>query len=722
MRSGTQTIPASDANLPFAQRSELVLSFALLGVLVVLLVPLPPVLLDLLLAFNLGITILLLLVTLSATQPLEFSVFPSVLLLMTLLRLSLNVATTRLILLHGSAGKIVAAFGNFVVGGNLVIGLVIFLILIIIQFVVITKGASRISEVAARFTLDAMPGKQMAIDAELNAGAIDEPEARRRRQHLMREAEFHGAMDGASKFVRGDAIAGLVITAINLIGGAIIGVTRDMTIGQAVHTYSILTVGDGLISQIPALIVATAAGILVTKATSETSLGHEIGSQFLTNPKPLVAGAVILIALAATPGLPKVPFLLLAAGLWTASRRLTAAAARPAKEKEPAAAPRPPAEVQMEQFLQTDRACVEIGARLIPLVDPKRGAGLLDRIGALRRDLARKSGLWVPPVRVRDNIQLDVDTYRILIGGREVARGMLRPDHWLAIDPGGTRLALEGEATHDPAFGLPAKWISENDRQRAELAGYTVVDAPSVLITHLGEIVRRHSDELLSREDLKRLIDKVKESAPAVVDELIPNVLTMGALHRVLTLLLEERVPITNLTRILESLANHAPVTKDPAELAERVRVDQGRAICDRFRDEHGRIHAIVLDPRLETDFRRSLHEKNLVLEPARLEKLIVRLATEFRKASARGQEVALLADTSLRRPLRQALGRALPDLAVVAYPEVPNNLLLQPVAMIKLDDVAGPKPEPASSMPAPDSIKPNWSPSQQPAFAAAVA
>lgn len=723
MPSSARTSPiALDGNLPFAQRSELALSLALLGVLVVLLVPLPAVLLDLLLAFNLGLTILLLLVTLSATQPLDFSVFPSVLLLMTLLRLSLNVATTRLILLHGSAGKIVSAFGNFVVGGNLVIGLVIFLILIIIQFVVITKGASRISEVAARFTLDAMPGKQMSVDAELNAGAIDEVEARRRRQHLVREAEFHGAMDGASKFVRGDAVAGLIITAINLIGGVIIGVSRNMTIAQAIHSYSILTIGDGLISQIPALIVATAAGILVTKATSETTLGQEIGSQFLANPKPLVAGAMILVALAATPGLPKVPFLLLATGLWLASRRLAAAAARPTKEKEPPAARKPPAEVQMEDFLQTDRACVEIGARLIPLVDSHRGVGLLDRIGALRRDLARKSGLWVPPVRVRDNIQLDADTYRILLGGREVARGVVRPGHWLAIDPGGTRLALEGEATQDPAFGLPAKWISENDRQRAELAGYTVVDAPSVLMTHLGEIVRRHAHELLSREDLKRLIDKVKESAPTVVDELIPNVLTMGALHRVLTLLLEERVPITNLTRILESLANHAPVTKDPTELAERVRVDLGRAICDRFRDESCRIHAVVLDPRLEMELRRSLHDKNLVLDPARLEKLIVRLASEWRKANARRQDVALLADSSLRRPLRQALGRALPDLAVVAYPEVPNDLLLEPVAMIKPDDIAAATQESHSLMPVPESTKPNWSMGAQPAFAAAAA
>jgi flagellar biosynthesis protein FlhA len=690
----TPANPAVSTGLPIPQRSELILSIALIGVLAVLLVPLPPLLLDLLLAFNISITMLLLLVTLSATQPLDFSVFPSVLLLMTLFRLALNVATTRLVLLKGSAGMIVATFGNFVVGGNLVVGLVIFLILIIIQFVVITRGAGRVSEVAARFTLDAMPGKQVGIDAELNAGAIDEGEAKRRRQHLMREAEFYGAMDGASKFVRGDAIAGLIITAINLIGGVIIGLIRGNTIQQAIHTYSILTVGDGLVSQIPALVVATASGILVTKATSQTSLGQEIGLQFMTKPRPLAIGSLLLLGMALTPGLPALPFVLLSGGLWLASRRLLPAKPTPAADKEAAAAVKTLPEVPLEDFLQTDRACIEIGARLIPLVDPKRGNGLLERIGGLRRDLARKHGLWVPPVRVRDNIQLDPDTYRILVGGREVARGQIRPDNWLAIDPGGARTPIDGEAAKDPVFGLPARWINENDRQRAELVGYTVVDAPSVVITHLGEVVRRHSHELLSREDLKTLMDKVKETSPTVVDELIPNVLTMGSLHHVLSLLLEERVPISNMTRILESLANHAPSTKDPVDLTERVRGDLGRTICDRFRDEQGRLHALVIDPRLEVELRRALHEKNLVLEPAKLESLVMRLSAEWRKATARGQEVALLTDNTLRRALRRALARSLPEMAVIAYQEVPSDLQLEPVAMLKLEDLgAGREP-----------------------------
>ncbi len=699
--------PNTPLNAPslLSQRSELVLSLAMLGVLAVLLVPLPPFVLDLLLAFNLTITVLLLLITLSATRPLDFSVFPSLLLLMTLFRLALNVATTRLILLHGNegehaAGYIVDTFGRFVVGGNLVVGLVVFLILVIIQFVVITKGASRISEVSARFTLDSLPGKQMAIDAELNTGAIDEKEARRRRELLMRETEFYGSMDGASKFVRGDAIAAVIITAINLVGGIVIAMLRGMPIAQAVNRYSILTVGDGLVSQIPALIVATASGMLVTKATTQSSLGQEISEQVTLNSRPLIVGAVIVLALALVPGLQQAwfAFVPLAIVLFIAGRRLAARQARSAAPAEgqpgaataagaAGAAPKP-AEIPLDDFLQVDRACVEIGARLIPLVDPKRGTGLIDRIGGLRRDLARKNGLWVPPIRVRDNIQLDAETYRILVGGREVARGRLRPDRWLAIDPGNTRVPVDGEPTRDPAFGLPARWIAENDRQRAELGGFTVVDAPNVLVTHLGEVVRRHAHELLSREDLKVLVDKARETAGSVVDELIPNLLTMGQLHRVLTLLLEERVPISNLTRILESLANHAPATKDPAELAERVRVDLGRAICDRFRDEQGRIHALVLDPRLELELRRAVHDKTLVLDPSRLEKLIVRLANEWRKATAKGQEVALLADASLRKPLRQAVARSLPDLAVVAYQEVPGDLLLEPAALIRPEDL----------------------------------
>jgi flagellar biosynthesis protein FlhA len=681
------------------QRSEMLLSLALLGLLVIFLVPLPTLLLDMLLALNLGATILLLLVTLTVRQPLEFSTFPSLLLLLTLYRLALNVASTRLILLHAYAGEIILAFGQFVVGGSLVVGLVIFLILIVIQFVVITKGAARVSEVAARFTLDAMPGKQMAIDAELNAGIIDETEARRRRQALVRESEFYGTMDGASRFVRGDAIAAIIITAVNLIGGLIIGLTQGMPLAEAVRTYSILTIGDGLITQIPALITATAAGILVTKATSDSSLGQEIGSQIRASAAPLRLGSFILLGLSLMPGLPTIPFILLGTGLYLLSRQWAAAPPAPpaaagppgggGPQAAPAAPPRSPTEAFVEEFLQTDRLALEIGPGLIPLVMARRGPGLVERIGTLRRDLARQSGLWVPAVRLRDNLQLPPTTYRILLNGREVARAELRPDMWLAIDPGGTpKPPLLGEEAREPVFGLPARWISDTERPRAEAAGYTVVDAASVLITHLGEIVRRHAGELLSREDLKTMLDKVRESNPAVVDELIPTILTMGTVHRVLMLLLQERVPISNLPRILESLATHAVATKDPVELAERVRVDIGRAVVDRFRDSSGRIRVLILDPRVELELRRSVQGQQLLLDPQRLERLTLKLAAEWRQALARGLEVALLCDASLRRPLRQALVRSLPDLAVIAYQEIPADILMEPVAVIRPEDI----------------------------------
>ncbi|MDB5312209.1 MAG: flhA [Gemmataceae bacterium] len=680
------------------RRSELLLSLALLGLLVVFLVPLPTILLDILLAFNLSATILLLLITLTVRQPLEFSTFPSLLLLLTLYRLALNVATTRLVLLNGDAGTIVLAFGKIVVGGNLVVGLVIFLILIVIQFVVITRGASRVSEVAARFTLDSIPGKQMAIDAEMNAGLINEVDARNRRSALLRETEFYGTMDGASRFVRGDAIAAIIITAINLVGGIIIGLTKGQAISQAIRTYSILTIGDGLITQIPALITATASGLLVTKATSENSLGQELGKQFQAAVGPMRLGAIILIGLALVPGLPKFPFIALGVGLLVLARQFgrpvppaPTAAPAPGAGAAEAAPAKSPVEGFMEDFLQGDRISLEIGAALVPLVSARRGPGLLDRIGGLRKDLARQSGLWVPAVRVRDNIQLEPRAYRVLLGGREVAHGDVRPDYWLAIDPGGeARIPLTGEDAREPAFGLPAKWIPEADRNRAEMAGYTVVDAPSVVITHLGEVVRRHAGELLSREDLKAMVDKVRETAPAVVDELIPGVIPAGTLHRVLTTLLAERVPITNLGRILESLAAHAPGTKDVGELTERVRADIGRAVVDRFRDPAGRVRAIVLDPRLEVEFRRLVQNSQLVLDPARLEQLTLKLAAEVRKANARGHEVALLCDASVRRAMHHALARTLHDLSVVSYQEIPIDLLMEPVAVIRPEDLAG--------------------------------
>lgn len=672
----------------------MLLSAGLLAVLVVLLVPLPPMLLDMLLAFNLGASVLLLLITMSAKRPLDVSVFPSLLLLMTLYRLSLNVATTRLILLSGDAGKIVETFGGFVVGGNLIVGLVIFAILILIQFVVITKGSSRISEVNARFTLDAMPGKQMAIDAELNSGTIDPPEAKRRRDLLTREAEFYGAMDGAGKYVRGDAIAGLLITAINLVGGVILGLMAGMPLAEAFQRYSILTVGDGLVSQIPALIIATTAGILVTKAASEVSLGHEIGSQLLENRRPLMIGAVIMLIVALTPGLPKLPFILLSGGLFAYLRQAKAqdlkkiAAAAPSAGSEAADQPHLREEEQLAEFLNTDRVTLEVGAALAPLVEPKGAKGLRQRITGMRRDLTRKHGLWIPVVRIRDNVNQESTAYRVLLSGREVARGHLRPEMYLAIDPGKTTLAVEGEETTDPTFGLPAKWIPAASRHRAKMGGFTVVDAPSVLITHLGETLRRFAHELLSREDLQKMLNKVRETSPTVVDEIKPDLIRMGVVHQTLIRLLQERVPITNLPVILESLVHHASQVKDPLHLTERIRDDIGRTICDRFRDDRGRVRVIVIEPRLEMAMRDTIQENKLGLKPGQLERLMTLLSNEWQKSTIQNRPLAVLTDRLLRWPLRHAIERGLPDLAIIAYTEIPVDMMIEPVSMLRHEDV----------------------------------
>lgn len=683
------TLPAHDSNSTFARRSEAMLAALLLMVIVTLLVPLNPVLLDMLLAVDIAATIFLLLIALSARQPLDLSVFPSLLLLLTLYRLSLNVATTRLILLDGDAGRLVTTFGGMVVGGDLVVGLVIFLILVIIQFVVITKGAGRVSEVAARFTLDAMPGKQMAIDAELNAGAIDEVEARKRRAELTREAEFHGAMDGASKFVRGDAVAGLIITAINLLGGITKGLINNLGFEESARQYSILTIGDGLISQIPALIVATTSGIIVTKAASDSSLGTEIGTQMLQNRRPLWIGAGILTFL----GFWMTPFLVVGCVmfflLWRAERKVKDAPAEQTPSEPQAKKKEEREEEQLDSFLQTDRICVEIGRSLIPLVDSRQSKGLADRISGLRGDLTRKHDLWVPSIRIRDNIELSGTEYRILISGREVSRAEVHPALLLAIDPGGVKFEIDGQETTEPSFGLPARWIHQNDRQRAELAGYTVVDPPTVIITHVGETLKRHAAELLSREDLNRMLDRLRESHPTIVDELKPDLLRAGVVHAVLVEMLREQVPITNLVGIIESLVQHASRTKDPAELVERVRTDLCRDICDRFRDSQGRVRVIVFEPHLEMKLREALQDNgNIALPPAHYEKLVTRLNEEWQKLALQEQEAALLVDGSLRRPVRRSVERAVQELAVVSYAEIPTDLIIEPVAMLRLAEV----------------------------------
>ena len=677
------------------KQSETLLSFGMIIGLVVMLVPLPQWLLDLLLAANLAATVLLLLVTLSAKRALELTVFPSLLLLLTLYRLSLNVATTRLILLEGDAGHIVTAFGNYVVGGQLVVGLTIFLILVTIQFMVITKGAGRIAEVSARFTLDAMPGKQMAIDAELNAGSINDKEARRRRDELSRETEFYGAMDGASKFVRGDAIAGLIITGVNLVGGVIMGVVNGMSFAQSVRTYSILSVGDGLVTQIPALVIATSAGILVTKTTSDDSLGDEIGGQLFHSQRSIWIGAGILALIALMPGLPKLPFLGVSVGLLLiANRRKPAPPVEATPEgTDPDKPTQPDDERHLDEFLLTDRAVVEVGARLVPFIQSKRVKGLSERITALRREFSRSQGLWIPPIRVNSNLSgLQPEEYRILVAGRRVAGGELRTEQLLAILPEGRQASVPGEPTTEPAFGLNARWIMTESRRLAEIQGCTVVDPLSVLITHLGEVLKRFAHELLTREALKQMLDRAKEFAPTIVEEIKPETIRMGMLHQVLVQLAEDRIPLADITLILESIVNHAPQTKTPEDLTDHVRVDLGRLVCERFRGTDGRLRVVAMEPKLDTRMRQSLHQDQLALGAGPLTRLIEAVGKAARESERNQLPLALLVDQKVRRPLKRLLARTAPDVGVIAYQEVPNDLVIDSAVMLQFDDIIGPE------------------------------
>jgi len=682
-----------DTNASFAQRSEMLLLVGMLAVIVVLLVPLPTMILDMLLALNLAMSIMLLLITLSAKQPLDVSVFPSLLLLLTIYRLAVNVATTRLILSEGDAGKIVSTFGGIIVGNSLIVGIVIFLILVIIQFIVITKGASRISEVNARFVLDAMPGKQMAIDAEAGSGAISKTEAKSRREHLAREAEFFGAMDGASKYVRGDAIAGLIITGVNMIGGVIIGLTQGLNVTEALQLYSILTIGDGLVSQIPALIIATTSGILVTKAASDQSLGHEVGNQMFNNRRPLFVGAIVLFIVAWTPGLPKLPFLALSIASFIASQRLKKAEdakadEKPESDEEESDQPVSQEQSTLAEFLSTDRIIVEIGLNLVELVESGKKMGLEERIANMRKDLAKKFGFWVPSVRIRSEMEMRIDEYRIMINGRCVGTGELKPNEFLAINSGAASLEIEGEATREPAFGLEAKWISAAVKQRAEMGGYTVVDAPTVLITHLSELFRKYSHELLSTEDLQNMLKQVEHTAPSVIAELKPEIVRTGTLKRVLSSLLAENVSISALESILESVAHHGQQFKNPEQLCDLVRQDIGQVICQRYLDNDGQVMVIVLEPQLDLHLRSLIVDGKLQIPQKPLENLVQKLQTEWERYALKEQNVAVLADFALRRPLRQAIQRSLPDVAVVGYTEVPVDLGISPVCFVKIEEV----------------------------------
>ncbi|MFW5873457.1 MAG: flagellar biosynthesis protein FlhA [Bacillota bacterium] len=678
------------------QNSDILFALVMVGIIVMFIIPLPPALIDILLAANITFAMVVILVSIYTTEPLQVSVFPSLLLFATLFRLGLNVSTTRLILGEAYAGEIIMSFGDFVVGGNYVVGLVIFLILVVIQYVVITKGAERVAEVAARFTLDAMPGKQMSIDADLNAGIITEDEARYERQKIRDEADFYGAMDGASKFVKGDAIAGIIITVINIIGGLIIGVLmQGMEIAEAAQVYTLLTVGDGLVSQIPALLISSATGMVVTRAASEGSMGQDMTRQLTAQAKPLWIASGVLALLAFVPGLPTIPFLVLSILIGGIAFLLFSQVEsiageeekREESEKEPTEK-RMPQRDELSDLIKIDPMEVEVGYNLIPLVLPEQGGDFLDRVAMIRRQTAMELGIIVPPVRILDNLQLEPNTYRIKLKGVEISRYEILPDHFLAMDSGMVSEEIDGKETIEPAFGTPAIWITADQKDEAEMANYTIVDPPSVMATHLTEIIKDNAHELLGRQEVKELIDNMKDDYPAVVDELLPDLMTLGEIQKVLQNLLWEDIPINNLLTILETLADYAPRTKDTGLLTEYVRQALSRQITNQYIDQDNKLHAVTLDPELEDELNQALEQSEqgnyLALNPKRAQDLIENIADQIQVLLKRGLEPVLLTAPAIRRPLKEMTHRSLDKLNILSYNELQSDVNLQILGTVK--------------------------------------
>ncbi len=676
--------------------TDLIAAGVVVLVVVMLIIPLPPMLLDLLITLNISCALAIVVTTLYVKKALEFSVFPSLLLITTLFRLAINISVTRLILLHGDAGNVVEAFGKFVIGGNIVVGLVVFLILIVIQFVVVTNGAGRVAEVGARFTLDAMPGKQMAIDADLNAGQITEDEARKRRAEISEEADFYGAMDGASKFVKGDAMAAVLITAINLIGGIVIGVVmQHRPIGEAVQHFSLLSVGDGLAAQIPALLISVATGIIVTRAASSEDLGSQVVTQIGAQQRaPMVAGVVICF-FALIPGLPKIPFLVIGGLFIVAGRALaktaTATEAAEVERLAAAAAALPPVPSsprdQVQDALSLDPLELCIGFGLVPLVDGSSGGSLLQRVSAVRRQIAAEVGTIIPSVRIHDEIGLQSHEYSVKVRGTEVARGQIMAGHQLALDPGDAFGNLDGIPTQDPAYGMAAVWITDAQRAEAEALGYTVVDAESVVVTHLTETIRRHTADLLTRQDVRTLLDSLKEHNAAVVDEVVPDLLSVGELQRVLQALLREGVSIRDLGAIVEASGDRARVTRDPELLAEYARQALGRTIVSPYLDAERTLRAITLDPHLEQEVSDAIAQtpdgEYLAMDPTRAQALVHQLSNHVEQAVTRGRRPVLICSSRVRRHLRRLCEQALPQLSVCAYNEIAPGIGVETIGVV---------------------------------------
>lgn len=668
----------------------------LLLMLSMIVVPLPPLMLDVLFSFSISLALVVLLSCVYTRRPLDFAVFPTVLLLATLLRLSLNVATTRVVLMQGhtgtdAAGKVIQAFGDFVVGGNYAVGFVVFAVLVIINFVVVTKGAGRISEVSARFTLDAMPGKQMAIDADLNAGLIDQNEARRRRVEVGQEADFYGSMDGASKFVRGDAVAGILIVFINILGGFAIGMLQhDLRFSDALHNYTLLTIGDGLVAQIPALVLSTGAAIMVTRVSSAQDLGREIVSQLFGSPRALAVTAGILGFMGAVPGMPHFAFLTMALITGTVSyaiaQRRSLALAPVEVVPTPAGAAAEPKELSWDDVSPVDAIGLEVGYRLIPLVDKNQGGQLMTRIKGVRKKLSQEIGFLVPAVHIRDNLSLSPNSYRITLMGTVVGESSIYPDKDMAINPGQVFGAVPGAETKDPAFGLPAVWIEPANREHAQTLGYTVVDAGTVVATHLSQLIQTHAHELFSYEDARSLLDKLAKTAPKLIEDLTPKTLPLGVVHKVLQNLLAENIPIRDMRTIAETLAEHGSQSQDSGALTAAVRIALGRAIVQHFNGMAQELPAITLDPALEQLLLQALQgnaAQGAGLEPGLADKMHTMLTEAVRRQDSTGQPAALLVSPVLRSWFARFVRHTIPGLRVLAYNEIPDNKRIQVVATI---------------------------------------
>ncbi|MGE5085964.1 MAG: flagellar biosynthesis protein FlhA [Bacillota bacterium] len=682
----------------YTKNTDLFIAFGILAILAVMIIPLPPMLLDISLTFSLAISILILLVSIYTERALDFTSFPSLLLMTTLFRLSLNVATTRLILTHGhegekAAGDVIASFANFVVGGNYIIGFIMFAILIVINFMVITKGSGRVAEVAARFTLDAMPGKQMSIDAELNSGHITEAEARKRRKQIEQEADFYGAMDGASKFVRGDAIAGIIITMINILGGLGIGVIqKGLDISTAAKYYTMLTIGDGLLAQIPALIISTAAGMIVTRTSnSDKDMGEEVTSQLLVNPRAVMVSGGVLLLMGVIPGLPTIPFLFmggLLCGLSWVLRRYKLEKAE-AEKKQLEAQTNVPKKENIESMLPVDMVELEVGYGLISIVESDQSGDLLERIVSIRKQFALDLGIVVPSIHIRDNLQLAPGEYRLMIKGNKVGGGVLRPDSLLAMDPGNVSHNVDGIKTKEPAFGLDALWISPNRKEEAEFAGYTVVDLPTVMATHLTEIIRTHAHELLGRQEASTLIENFKKSHPKVVEELIPDMLPLGSVVRVMQNLLKEQVSIRNLLTIFETLADEAPRTKDIEVLTEAVRRGLARGITAKYTTDQGNIPVMTLHPVIEELIANSLLQTEqgvqLVMDPNTAHRLINEIARTVENHPEVASQPILLTSPTSRRHIYKLTSRFIPQLVVLSHNELTSDADVQSVALVEM-------------------------------------